>query len=159
VGRVCVGATKIGGVVCVAGLSGDTGDIGLVGLLIDFLQVSDVVTQGCHTGLPYGSGHIEKRVWVVLPVNPVGQASVWVSVVTWHVGGFCVQVLLLTCQSDHVSLGQLFVRVSVMLPLWLMGQLCVRTSVSLWQVVVQVVSYLQLFSEFPVQTRIVLQVV
>jgi hypothetical protein len=29
-----------------AGLSGDTGDIGLVGLLIDFLQASDVVTQG-----------------------------------------------------------------------------------------------------------------
>jgi hypothetical protein len=72
-----------------------------------------------------------------------------------------VQVLLLTCQSDHVSLGQLFVRVSVMLPLWLMGQLCVRTSVSLWQVstVVQVVSYLQLLAEFPGQTRTVLQVV
>ena len=29
-----------------AGLSGDTGDIGLVGLLIDFLQASDVVVQG-----------------------------------------------------------------------------------------------------------------
>jgi hypothetical protein len=72
-----------------------------------------------------------------------------------------VQVLLLTCQSDHVWLGQLFVRVSVMLPLWLMGQLCVRTSVSAWQVstVVQVVSYLQLFSDFPVQTKTVLQVV
>ena len=72
-----------------------------------------------------------------------------------------MQVLLLTCQSDHVSLGQLFVRVSVMLPLWLMGQLCVRTSVSLWQVstVVQVVSYLQLLAEFPGQTRTVLQVV
>jgi len=72
-----------------------------------------------------------------------------------------VQVLLLTCQSDHVSLGQLFVRVSVMLPLWLMGQFCVRTSVSLWQVstVVQVVSYLQLLAEFPGQTRTVLQVV
>jgi hypothetical protein len=40
----------------------------LVGLFIDFLQVSDVVTQGCHTGLPYGSGHIEERVWVMLPV-------------------------------------------------------------------------------------------
>jgi hypothetical protein len=72
-----------------------------------------------------------------------------------------VQVLLLTCQSDHVSLGQLFVRVSVMLPLWLMGQLCVRTSVSFWQVltVVQVVSYLQLLAEFPGQTKTVLQVV
>jgi hypothetical protein len=51
-----------------AGFKGLTGDIGLVGLFIDFLQVSDVVTQGCHTGLPYGSGHVEKRVWVMLPV-------------------------------------------------------------------------------------------
>jgi hypothetical protein len=50
------------------GLRGDTGDTGLVGLFIDFLQVSDVVTQGCHTGLPYGSGHVEERVWVMLPV-------------------------------------------------------------------------------------------
>ena len=46
VGVVGVGATAAGGVVCIAGLSGDTGDIGLVGLLIDFLQASDVVTQG-----------------------------------------------------------------------------------------------------------------
>ena len=45
-GVVGVGATAVGGVVCIAGLSGDTGDIGLVGLLIDFLQASDVVTQG-----------------------------------------------------------------------------------------------------------------
>jgi hypothetical protein len=51
-----------------AGLKGLTGDAGFVGLFIDFLQVSDVVTQGCHTGLPYGSGHIEERVWVMLPV-------------------------------------------------------------------------------------------
>ena len=29
-----------------AGFRGDTGDAGLVGLFIDFLQVSDVVTQG-----------------------------------------------------------------------------------------------------------------
>jgi hypothetical protein len=29
-----------------AGLNGLIGDIGLVGLFIDFLQVSDVVTQG-----------------------------------------------------------------------------------------------------------------
>ena len=29
-----------------AGLNGLIGDVGLVGLLIDFLQVSDVVTQG-----------------------------------------------------------------------------------------------------------------
>jgi hypothetical protein len=51
-----------------AGLKGLTGDTGFVGLFIDFLQVSDVVTQGCHVGLPYGSGHVEERVWVMLPV-------------------------------------------------------------------------------------------
>ena len=50
------------------GLAGFTGETGLVGLFTDFLQVSDVVTQGCHVGLPYGSGHIEERVWVMLPV-------------------------------------------------------------------------------------------
>ena len=44
VGVVGVGAIAAG--VCIAGLSGDAGDIGLVGLLIDFLQASDVVTQG-----------------------------------------------------------------------------------------------------------------
>lgn len=32
------------------GFNGLTGDAGFVGLFIDFLQVSDVVTQGCHTG-------------------------------------------------------------------------------------------------------------
>jgi hypothetical protein len=51
-----------------AGLNGLTGDTGFVGLFIDFLQVSDVVAQGCHAGLPYGSGHVEERVWVMLPV-------------------------------------------------------------------------------------------
>jgi len=50
------------------GLAGFTGETGFVGLFTDFLQVSDVVTQGCHTGLPYGSGHVEERVWVMLPV-------------------------------------------------------------------------------------------
>ena len=58
----------VGADVVELGLRGDTGDTGLVGLLIDFLQVSDVVTQGCHAGLPYGSGHVEERVWVMLPV-------------------------------------------------------------------------------------------
>ena len=50
------------------GLAGFTGDTGFVGLVADFLQVSDVVAQGCHTGLPYGFGHVEERVWVMLPV-------------------------------------------------------------------------------------------
>jgi hypothetical protein len=58
----------VGADVFEAGLNGLTGDAGLVGLFIDFLQVSDVVTQGSHVGLPYGSGHIEERVWVMLPV-------------------------------------------------------------------------------------------
>ena len=51
-----------------AGLTGDTGLVTFVGLVTDFTQVLDVVTQGCHTGLPYGSGHVEERVWVMLPV-------------------------------------------------------------------------------------------
>jgi hypothetical protein len=51
-----------------AGDSGLIGLAGLVGLFIDFLQVSDVVTQGSHVGLPYGFGHVEERVWVMLPV-------------------------------------------------------------------------------------------
>jgi len=50
------------------GLAGFTGDTGFVGLVVDFTQLLDVVTQGCHTGLPYGSGHVEERVWVMLPV-------------------------------------------------------------------------------------------
>jgi hypothetical protein len=58
----------VGADVVEAGLRGLTGDAGFVGLFIDFLQVSDVVTQGCHVGLPYGSGHVEERVWVMLPV-------------------------------------------------------------------------------------------
>jgi hypothetical protein len=58
----------VGADVLEAGFNGLTGDAGFVGLFIDFLQVSDVVTQGCHVGLPYGSGHVEERVWVMLPV-------------------------------------------------------------------------------------------
>jgi hypothetical protein len=58
----------VGADVAEAGFNGLTGDTGLVGLFIDFLQVSDVVTQGCHVGLPYGSGHVDERVWVMLPV-------------------------------------------------------------------------------------------
>jgi hypothetical protein len=50
------------------GLAGFTGDTGFVGLVVDFTQLLDVVTQGCHAGLPYGSGHVEERVWVMLPV-------------------------------------------------------------------------------------------
>ena len=54
-----------------AGFSGLTGDTGLatfVGLVIDFTQVLDVVTQADHTGFPYGFGHVEERVWIMLPV-------------------------------------------------------------------------------------------
>jgi hypothetical protein len=58
----------VGADVVELGFRGDTGDTGLVGLFTDFLQLLDVVTQGCHVGLPYGSGHIEERVWVMLPV-------------------------------------------------------------------------------------------
>jgi hypothetical protein len=40
----------------------------LVGFVTDFTQLLDVVTQGCHTGCPYGLGHVEERVWIMLPV-------------------------------------------------------------------------------------------
>jgi hypothetical protein len=50
------------------GFNGLTGDIGLVGLLIDFLHVSCVVTHDPKTGCPYGLGQVEERVWVMLPV-------------------------------------------------------------------------------------------
>jgi hypothetical protein len=58
----------VGADVLKVGFRGDTGETGFVGLFIDFLQVSDVVAQGCHAGLPYGFGHVEERVWVMLPV-------------------------------------------------------------------------------------------
>ena len=60
------------------GDAGFIGDVMLVGFVIDFTQLSDVVAQGCHTGCPYGSGHVEERVWVMLPVKPVWQARVCV---------------------------------------------------------------------------------
>jgi hypothetical protein len=50
------------------GLTGETGLVTLVGFVTDFTQLFDVVTQGCHTGLPYGFGHVEERVWIMLPV-------------------------------------------------------------------------------------------
>lgn len=65
---VCVvGATAVT-LVGFTGLIGLTGLVTFVGLVIDFTQLSVIVTQGCHTGLPYGSGHVEERVWVMLPV-------------------------------------------------------------------------------------------
>jgi len=51
-----------------AGFRGDTGDAGFVVLVIDFLQLSDVVTQAPNIGCPYGFGQVEERVWVMLPV-------------------------------------------------------------------------------------------
>jgi hypothetical protein len=63
-----VRAAVLVGLVGFNGLTGDTGLATLVGFVIDFTQLLDVVTQGCHTGCPYGSGHVEERVWVMLPV-------------------------------------------------------------------------------------------
>ena len=68
----------VGADVLEAGFNGLTGEAGFVGLFIDFLQVSDVVAQGCHVGLPYGSGQVEERVWVMLPVKPVWHCNVCV---------------------------------------------------------------------------------
>jgi pheromone shutdown protein TraB len=54
VGVVGAGAELTACVVAdaVAVFTGLIGDVGFVGLSIDFLQLFDVVTQGCHTGLP-----------------------------------------------------------------------------------------------------------
>ena len=54
VGVVNAAATLATGVKAdaVTVFTGLIGDVGFVGLSIDFLQVFDVVTQGCHTGLP-----------------------------------------------------------------------------------------------------------
>ena len=59
------------GLTTLVGFAGDTGLTGLVtlvGFVTDFTQLLDVVTQGCHTGCPYGFGHVEERVWIMLPV-------------------------------------------------------------------------------------------
>jgi hypothetical protein len=64
---VAVGDTGVA-VVGFTGLTGDTGLVTFVGLVTDFTQLLDVVTQGCHTGCPYGFGHVEERVWIMFPV-------------------------------------------------------------------------------------------
>ena len=67
---LCVVAT--GAVVTVlvglTGLIGLTGDVTFVGFVIDFTQVLVEVVHAPHTGCPYGSGHVEERIWVMLPV-------------------------------------------------------------------------------------------
>jgi hypothetical protein len=63
------------------GLMGLTGDSTLVGFVIDFTQLLDVVCQTPdHTGLPYGFGHVLVIDWVMLPVNPAGHDRVCVCV-------------------------------------------------------------------------------
>ena len=70
----CCTDTVCGCVVDCVGVAGEveliglTGLVGFVGLLRDFLQVSDIVTQGANIGCPYGSGHEEVRVWVIKPI-------------------------------------------------------------------------------------------
>lgn len=49
-GAVCTVAVDVVVVVALVGLSGLTGDTGFVTLVIDFTQLLDVVTQGCHAG-------------------------------------------------------------------------------------------------------------
>jgi hypothetical protein len=62
-----------------ADMTGETGLSTLVGFVIDFTQVSDVVCQTPdHTGLPYGFGHVLVIDWVMLPVNPTAHDSVCV---------------------------------------------------------------------------------
>lgn len=62
---VAVGLTTLAGF---SGLTGETGDVTFVGFDIDFTHVFVVVVHGPITGCPYGSGHIEERVWIMFPV-------------------------------------------------------------------------------------------
>jgi hypothetical protein len=107
----------VGADVVELGLNGLTGETGFVGLFIDFLQVSDVVAQGSHVGLPYGFGHVEERVWVMLPVKPVGQLRVCCWLDIWHVGGFATQVFCVVVHACHWLSGQVLMRVCVIWPL------------------------------------------
>jgi hypothetical protein len=62
---VVVGLTTLVGF---AGLTGLTGDCTFVGLVTLFTHVFVVVVQAPITGCPYGLGHVEERVWIMLPV-------------------------------------------------------------------------------------------
>ena len=84
-------------VVAITGETGLTGLTGLstfVGFVIDLTQVLDVVTQFDHSGVPYGSGHELLLVCVTEPVYPASQSTDFVSTVALHVGGSCLQVLV-----------------------------------------------------------------
>ena len=50
------------------GLIGLTGLVTFVGFVTLFTHVFVVVVHAPITGSPYGSGHVEERVWVMLPV-------------------------------------------------------------------------------------------
>jgi hypothetical protein len=49
-GAVCTVAVDVVVAAALVGLTGLTGDTGFVTFVIDFTQLFDVVTQGCHTG-------------------------------------------------------------------------------------------------------------
>ena len=51
-----------------AGLTGLTGEATLVGFVTLFTHVFVVVVHPPITGSPYGLGHVEERIWVMLPV-------------------------------------------------------------------------------------------
>lgn len=87
---VAVGLTTLVGFV---GLTGETGDVTFVGFDTLLTHVLVVVVHGPITGCPYGFEHVEERIWVMLPVKPVGQERLWDSVVVLHDGGFHEQVL------------------------------------------------------------------
>ena len=86
------------------GLIGLIGDSTLVGLVIDFTQLSDVVCQAPdHTWLPYGFGQVLLMVCVMLPVNPAWHCSVCVCVLGWQVGGFHLQVSCVSCHCPQAG--------------------------------------------------------
>lgn len=62
---VAVGLTTLVGFV---GLTGETGDVTLVGFDTDFTHVLVEVVHGPITGCAYGFEHVEERVWIMFPV-------------------------------------------------------------------------------------------
>jgi hypothetical protein len=71
------------------------------------------------------------------PLWLVWHDPVLLSLEVWQVGGLGVQVLLLVTQPCHWLVGQVFVFVCVILPLWFSGQLRVWVCVTGWQVETQ----------------------
>jgi hypothetical protein len=75
------------------GLTGETGDKGLVGFVTDLIHESLTRFHAPQMAWPYGSGQLLCRLKSFCPTKPAWQASVLASLLIWQVGGFGVQLL------------------------------------------------------------------